>query len=265
MRSSRGWRFRPLGQIAALALALGSLACASGSGPDTKDFRWRKARVHYDIGIDYMTHGRFALAIRELHRAEEIDPKDRWIPLALAEAYRRKGRVDEAEQYLQRALEIDPDFQTAQLNLGALYIQAERYEDAIPILHRLADEPTFPDPWRALTNLGWAEYKLGRFAEARLHLDQALDYNPGYWPARLDLGILQAHEGHPLQALETFGQVLEREPGRYAEAEVHYRMAEIYISLGRRDRAIEHLTAARERHPRGLWGKRSAEYLKILR
>ena len=59
--------------------------------------------------------------------------------------------------------------------------------------------------------------------------------------------------------------MLAQKPGPIAEAEAHYRMATIYISLGNRAKAVHHLTAATETRPSGEWGKRSADYLKRLR
>ena len=50
-----------------------------------------------------------------------------------------------------------------------------------------------------------------------------------------------------------------------AAAEANYRLAEIYVSLGKRDRAVSHLLAAVEGSPNGRWGQKSEEYLKLLR
>ena len=60
-------------------------------------------------------------------------------------------------------------------------------------------------------------------------------------------------------------EILEQEPGPSAESEVNYRAAEVYIALGKRDRALGHLTAAVAREPDGQWAAKSQEYLKLLR
>jgi hypothetical protein len=41
-------------------------------------------------------------------------------------------------------------------------------------------------------------------------------------------------------------------------------MAEAYVALGHRDRAIHHLTVAIEQTPHGRWGRQSREYLLRL-
>jgi Tfp pilus assembly protein PilF len=222
----------------------------------------RRARMHYEVAVDRMRTGRNPEAIGELLQAVRLDPADANIRLALAEAYRRGGRVAETEEHLRAALAIDPAFQAAHLNLSGLYIQLERYEEATVHARHLVDDPTFPSPWRALTNLGWAEYKLGNVDDAARHLRLALDYRDSYWPARLNLGILAADRGDRDQAIDHFERVLAAEPGPLAEAEARYRLAELYVSMGDKRRAIAQLSKASDL--RGPWGKRSAEYLQTL-
>jgi len=224
----------------------------------------RRARMQYEIALQHLQAGRTPEAIGELLQAVRFDPTDAQAELALAEAYRRTGRLAETEQHLLRALQLKPDYQQAHLNIAALYIQLERYDQAIAHAQVLVADATFPYPWRALTNLGWAEIQLGRLDAAAQHLGQALDYRTDYWPARLNLGILEAQRGNRGVAIQCFERVLEAQPGPLAEAEVRYRLAELQVALGERAAAIEQLTKATDLHPSGPWGKRSAEYLKSL-
>ncbi len=223
------------------------------------------AEAKRNVGIDHLARARTAMAIRELRQAEELDPKDHVTKLWLGEAYRRKGRMEEAERYMLEALELNPQFHPIRVNLTALYIQLERYEDSIRHSQILFDDPTFPAPWRVLVNRGWAEYKLGRIREARASFLEALDFHPTYWPSHLNLGILENAQGRKLAAIERFQKVLDKKPGRAAEAEVNYRIGEILVALGRRDRAIRHFSRAVEDSPYARWGKQSEEYLKLLR
>jgi Tfp pilus assembly protein PilF len=253
--------------LPAVALALhlaGALGCATTSPADQAETD-RKVRNHYELAVNHLKEGRAGVAIRELLAAEALDPEDPWIHLALSEAYRLKARSAEAEHHLKRALALRPDLHAAQLNLSALYIQSERYEDAIEASDALLADATFAAPWKALTNKGYALYKLGRRAEARETLEQALEYHEHFWPARLDLAILDQDEGRHLEALENLEAVLAQKPSAIARAEVNYRMATIYISLGNRAKAVHHLEVAAQTRPGGEWGKRSADYLKRLR
>jgi tetratricopeptide (TPR) repeat protein len=107
--------------------------------------------------------------------------------------------------------------------------------------------------------------RLGNNVVAREQLDLAIEYNRNYWPALLSLGILEQKEGRPVEAISFFRLAIEQEPAPGARAEANYRMAEIYVSLGKRKQAVDHLMAAVAQTPEGKWGKKSEEYLKILR
>ena len=261
--------------VALAALALGLPGCASTppprqAGPDAKEVLnvWEKdtrSRAHYDLGVDQLAKGQTAMALREFLAAHEYTPDDPWIHLALGECYRRKSLYDEAEHHLLRAIELRSHFQTAQLNLSALYAHMQRYEESAVWAQKLVDDPTYPAPWRAYTNLGWAWLRTGRTSEAREALGTALEYDPGFWPAHLNLGILEAEAGSKLEAIAHFEKVLDAEPGPYAEAEARYRMGELFVSLGNRGRAVEQFTAAADLPAGGKWGKKSQDYLKLLR
>ena len=249
----------------AMLLALvGGLGCASTPDLQAEFDQEKKARTHYNAGIEYMRQGKLAIGIRELQTAMQISPRDPWIHWAIAEAYRQKGRLDDSEHHLLTALEIRPDFQQGRLNLSALYVEMGRYEEAIVLADQLIDDPTFPVPWKALTNRGWAEYELGQRQNARESFEAALEYNEEHWRSFLALGILDEEAGDRIDALERFEQVIALEPGSLAEAEANYRIGEIYISLGNRERAVQHLMAATAKEPSGQWGKRSEDYLKRL-
>ncbi len=256
-------RWREGGAAVLAVLALIGFGCATGRGKSDAEAE-KKARSHYDLGLEHLRNDNHALAIRELTSALEIDPEFEQAHYVIAEAYRRRQLPADAETHLRQALELNPKHQSARFNLAALYLQTGRYEEAIPHAKQLAEEPTFPTPWRALTNLGWAQFKLGRYGEARESLETAVEYRPTYWPALLNLGILEAEEGRRLEALARFQRVLELKPGDFALAETNYRMAEIYTALGNRTRAFEHLSASVEQGADSEWGKKSAEYLKLL-
>jgi tetratricopeptide (TPR) repeat protein len=251
--------------LAALLLGIGGMGCATARSGAEDERNQRRAQSHYEIGIDHMSNGRSPQALRELLLAERLRPDHPPTHFALANAYIYQGKLDEVEQHLLRALEIFPEYHDARHSLSTLYLQQARWQEAIEQTEILLSDPTFPAPWTAYSNQGWAELNLGRSAEARRNLEAARDYNPRYWPALLNLGILEQQAGHHLEAIELFQRMLDFDPDSNAEAEANYRIAEIYISLGKRQRALGHLMAAVAETPDGEWGRRSEEYLKLLR
>jgi tetratricopeptide (TPR) repeat protein len=142
-------------------------------------------------------------------------------------------------------MQLDPDLQSARLNLSGVYIQMGDYPNAARHAQILVDDPTFPTPWRALTNLGWAQLRTGQEREARRNLELAISYHPRYWPALLNLGILEAGEGRRLEAIAYFQRVVEQ--ARAArDRRGHYRIAETLIALGQQEKAFRHLAAVTE-------------------
>ena len=243
----------------------GPLGCVTSSSKEDENLQIKRARAHFNLAVDHIEKGRIELGLRELLIAEQFDPGNPRIHHALGAAYLRKEKVAEAEQHLLRALEIRPDYQNARFNLSSLYLLLERYEECLEHSEILFDDPTFVSPWRALTNRAWAVYKLGRIAEARRDLERSREYQPGYWPTLLNLGILEAEQGRKLEAIRFYTRLLELRPGPSAEAEVNYRLGEIFVALGKRERAVGYLRTAVMKAPSGRWGRKSEEYLKLLR
>ena len=166
-----------------------TVGCARPN-PEAIADRERRAHAHYGVAMDHLGEGRNALAIRELQAAGELMPNDPWVELSLAEAFARRGKNQEAEVHLKRSLKIRDGFQPALLNLSALYIAEERFEESLGLSERLLDDATFPVPWKALTNKGYALFRQGKNDEARAQFEMALEYHEAFWPALLDLAIL---------------------------------------------------------------------------
>jgi type IV pilus assembly protein PilF len=252
-----------MGVWLATAIAASGLGCATFTGAGSPEDA-RKAASHVQVGGDHLANGRSALALREFLAAEQLDPKNAQVHYALADAYLARNKRAESEKHARRALELFPDYHDARLFLTALLLIEKRYADAIPECNRLIDDPTFEAPWRALTNRAWAEYKLGRAKDARDSLAQAREYRKNYWPATLALAIFEGDAGHRVEAIRLYKDIIALAPGPAVESEVNYRIAAIYVSLGKRKEAVGHLTTSVARAPESQWARKSQEYLKHL-
>jgi Tfp pilus assembly protein PilF len=269
--ATRGQRQRHQGLrlVLGMATAVLMLGCATTDSQAPAVDRKRAVAIR-DVGIEHLTQGRTAMAIRKLQESMSLDARDPVAHLWLAEAFRRKGMLDKAEAGLQEAMALNDDttshnYQETVLNLCALYIQMKRFPESRAHCHELIEDPTFGSPWRALTNRGWAEFKMGLVDEARKSFEDALDFHPRYSPAHLNLGILDQREKQLMPAMQHYELALET--GRLSPnggAEVNYRMAEVYVALGNRSKAIEHFSVAVETSPYGNWATRSKSYLELL-
>jgi tetratricopeptide (TPR) repeat protein len=247
------------------AIVLIALSGCVTSGSEAPRQSNPKADAAREVGIDHLAKGRLAMSIRQLSLSESLQPDDPQTQHWLSEAYRRKGRLDQAELHARAALALDPGYHQARLNLSALYAQMERYDETIVESNILFDDPLFAQPWRALNNRGWAQYKLGEMAEARASFDEALTFRPHYWPAVLNLGIVESDTGNHLLAIDYFDQVVSMDLGYDPEAEANFRLGELYVTMGNRSKALSHFDAALASSPDGSWGKQSKRYLELLR
>ena len=223
-----------------------------------------QARARRDLGIDYLGKGLNAVALREFMFSAEVNPDDSSTMLWMGEAYRRQGHNEKALEHMLRAVELQPTFQSAHQNLSAFYLQLEEYEKAIHHAQVLIDDPLNPHPWTAFSNLGWAHYKLGNVDEARDHFQMALDFRRGFWPASLNLGILEGEAGRKLEAIEHFERVIQHPVGGAPNSEANFRVAEVYVSMGHRRKAIRYFDAAVKSEPEGSWADQSRKYLALL-
>lgn len=258
----------PLAAISVSFLVLSGCWTTTSSEPEVDPIAL--AGAIRDLGLDQLRQGNYSMAIRKLQRAELKNPEDPLVYYGLGEAFRRKGLLAEAEVNLLKSLELSPDphaqsYQLAVLTLSVLYIQQERYEEAVVLCQVLIDDPTYERPWTALTNRGWAQYKSEQFEAARVSYQEALGYRSTYAVAHFNLGILEQEQGRWLEAVRQLDLAAKsREMSSEARSEAYFRLGEIYMTLGRKDEAIEKFGLAIEKAPDGEWAEKSRSILEVL-
>ncbi|MDT5293776.1 MAG: hypothetical protein QOJ76_656, partial [Acidobacteriota bacterium] len=178
-------------------------------------------------------------AIREMRRAQELDPVSLPVNTTLAACLIYTGRYDEAVKYSQLALEIDPQFGWARANLGEAYEWKGMYEEAL------------------------SEYK--RLTEQR-------DFRPY---GEIGLASVYARTGRVAQARRVLAEIKERYKGEESRRELPLLIALVHAALGERDAAFLWLEKAVEgrkaflyelRYSRGLNSlKTDPRYEQILR
>lgn len=224
-----------------------------------------QASARRDLGMNYLGKGQNAIALRELVFSVETNPNDPITQLWLGEGYRRQGHNDLALAAMVRSIELKPDFRDAHNNLSAFYIQLEDYENAIIHSQVLIDDPLYARPWKAFSNRGFAEFRLGRIDEARKSLEIALEFRRDFWPASLNLGLLEHEAGQTVKAVQYFRKVIGSDVGDGPKAEATFHVAQILVSMGHRDKAMKYFAASLKTDPDGRWAMESRNYLKILR
>ncbi len=80
------------------------------------------AWIQWTIGAVLRRQGMFEQALREMEKAQVLDPRNTVIAFNLADTYRLLRRYPQAERTLNRALELAPDLYAAASIKGAMYV-----------------------------------------------------------------------------------------------------------------------------------------------
>ena len=114
----------------------------------------------------------YSESIPVLRRADAMSTGSTDVLFLLGAAYERVGRHAAAEREFRRLLAARPDFAPALNYLG--YMWAERgvnLPEALELVRKAVDLD--PDNGAYVDSLGWAYYQLGRYEDARGHLERA--------------------------------------------------------------------------------------------
>lgn len=103
-----------------------------------------------------------------------------------------------------------------------------------------------PNKPRPHNNLGIFLKKKGRIKEAIAHFKKALELDPEYASAYINLGAAHARLNMNQAALENFSQALQL---RHQVPEAHYSMGNVLVLLGRSDEALDHYQNALKIRP----------------
>jgi len=129
-----------------------------------------------------------------------------------ASRLRALGQVDPAIAAYQRLLAVNPDLPDSWYNLGWLQRKARQFDQAVAS-YRRALGGGIAEPEEVHLNLAviYADY-LHRPDEAKRELGAALDANPDYVPALLNLGNLAEDHGDRDGARDAYSKILQADP-----------------------------------------------------
>lgn len=223
--------------------------------------RKKQATAAHQMGLANLRQGSATKAIQELAKAEQYDPEDPEIQNSLGMAYWARRESVLAEQKFLRAVALKPEYSEGWNNLGAFYIDHERYEEAVNALTSALRNVQYSTYERALANLGWAHYKLGRLNEAQRRLEEAVDMAPGFALAHRSLGIVLFDMGAMEKSLAHFDEAARLYPG---DAETHLRRGMVLLKLNDKAGARTAFETAWKLTPRSDLGKSAKTYLDLL-
>jgi TolB-like protein/Flp pilus assembly protein TadD len=179
-------------------------------------------------------------AEREFKRAIELTPSN-------ADAHDLYGRLcaglqrfDEALALQRRAHELDP--LAHRLDLVTTMIRAGRYGEAVVAAEEAVDLDHGYD--RARATLGWAYFLSGQQSKGLAELEKAVSLSRRHTLWLGQLGEAYALAGDKAKAREILSELEERSAGAFISP---YHFAYVYAGLGEHDKAIDCLEKAVEK------------------
>ena len=151
-----------------------------------------------------------------------------------------EGRLNDAIDQLSRAASLDPKLSQAHSLLAVAYDRKglhERAEDS----YKRAIDVNEKDP-QALNNLGYSLYVNGNYRAAVDKLKRAAKLAPADSRVLNNLALAQFRLGKYDDAYKNFARA-------GGEFNGHSNLAALLVRMGREDRAVEHLEAARRIQP----------------
>ncbi len=172
---------------------------------------------------------RHALAVTEENSEAEV---------GLADALRRKNRLEEAIAHYQVAVKL-PCEAGAHNNFGAALIRQRKLAEAVVEFQEALRLD--PNSARAHANLGATLGVLKQWGQAEQHLRRAIEIDPGVATTHFDLAHVLLQAGNPQAAVEQFNEAIAIDPANPA---FHNDLATALANLGQSQRAIDEFAAA---------------------
>ena len=194
--------------------------------------------------------GRNEIAVPLLERAQELDPENPAVVMALAHARLNAGEFDAASQDLDRLLEISPGHVATHVLLSHYHRRRGDFGEAA----RLLEQAVELDPADFSTRLLLAHLleDAGRLKASEASYRELLDHDPANVPAANGLATLLYRRGEELGATELLRGALDQQP-YYAPA--YLNLAVIEHDRGQHQEArrlAERALALRPSYPQAL-------------
>jgi type IV pilus assembly protein PilF len=152
------------------------------------------------LGIEYLRTGNYEMARDKLEKALAADPDSTEANDALAVLYEKVGEPDLAEKYYKKSLALNPENPRGHNNYGQFLCVQGRYEEAEKQFQTAANDPFYTTPSLAMTNAGVCALRIPDEDMAEKYFRQALEMDPEYPPALLQMSMLNYSRGNYLSA-----------------------------------------------------------------
>jgi tetratricopeptide (TPR) repeat protein len=151
--------------------------------------------------------GRTDEALKEIHRALELDPLSIIINTNVAWIYYFARQYEQAIDQFRKTLDMDQNYAVAHMRLGETYIQKKMYGEALSELKRAVSLSL--ESMDILAELGYAYGVAGQRSEAEKVLAKLREYAKDRYVSSYDFAVLYLGLGQKDQALDLLDKAYE--------------------------------------------------------
>lgn len=192
----------------------------------------------FDWGADLLLHRAYEPALEVFTKGNHLFPRSARILAGLAVAAYARGAYDEALQHLCDASDIRPSDVQPYLFMGKMQTvqsaQPSCVEEKLSRFVVLQPENAFASYYDALRLLNHQKNSAVAEKQVELLLNKAIELNPKFGAAYLQLGIIYADRGDFPEALEAYQKAANADPEL---KEAHYHLARAYSRKGEKSKA----------------------------
>lgn len=148
-------------------------------------------------------------AMADINRVLAVDSSTTKYLLAGADIHFFSMKVKRADELLKRAVEIDPKNTDCLLRLAQLHHYLRRFDDEIIVLDKVLDLDKRNS--QAFFMKGMVHKEMGDTTKAMSNMRLAVQMDPDYYNAYVQMGIIMAAQKNPL-AIEYYRNAIEIQP-----------------------------------------------------
>lgn len=222
------------------------------------------AKAHLSLGTSYYHQQLFPEALREILKAQKLEPRNPITLNALGLAYHARGRSDLGIKAIKEALDYNPDYTEARNNLVRVYIDSKKFKAAEAELIIVKKDLTYGALDKVFLNEGLLYYDQNKYSLALEPFSKAIDYSRNNCSAHHFYGrTLFELKKYPESAMAldravAFCQKSGNDEPHYFSALAHYRS-------GDKRKAAVRFEEILQLYPNGQYYQRSKSLLEMVR
>jgi tetratricopeptide (TPR) repeat protein len=212
------------------ALGLAQLNQKILSEPNNPDLYHQRAKYHFEKMGDTQS------ALADMSRALKIDSTKAPYFLTLSDLYFTVNKTGNAKAALEKALQVDEKNIDAMLKLAELHLYVRKHQESIDYINMALKVDQYNAKAYFMKGMNYKE--IGDTAKAVSSMETAVEQDPQYYAAYIQLGILYAAQKNPL-AESYYNNAIRVQP---RSIEAIYNKAKFYQDMQNWNAAIQTYT-----------------------